>query len=128
MRMIEEDLRLFIKDITLFLQTNNHPKSEPMFQRAYRLYVKYDVEREGSYTEEEHAANLLITLEDKRTCYVCPARHSTQDKSLLDGSCRMCVSFISPGFDRFYGCPCSNLGKEEAIKLTWLKLEEKGYI
>jgi len=45
---INEELRLFVKDITLFLQkhSNYNPKKiEPMFQRAYRLYVKYDVEK-----------------------------------------------------------------------------------
>ena len=41
------ELRLFIKDITLFLQkpsNYNAGKIEPMFQRAYKLYSKYDVE------------------------------------------------------------------------------------
>lgn len=47
--LTQDDLRLFIKDITLFLQkhSNYNPKKmEPMFQRAYRLYVKYNVENE----------------------------------------------------------------------------------
>ena len=45
---INEELRLFVKDITLFLQKHsnyNPEKITPMFQRAYRLYVKYDVEK-----------------------------------------------------------------------------------
>ena len=45
---INEELRLFVKDITLFLQKHcnyNPEKIEPMFQRAYKLYVKYDVEQ-----------------------------------------------------------------------------------
>ena len=44
---LPEDLRDFIRSITLFLQqhTNyNAEKIEPMFQWAYRLYVKYKVE------------------------------------------------------------------------------------
>ena len=47
MESIPDDLRLFIYDITLFLQKHsnyNPEKIEPMFQRAYKLYVKYDVE------------------------------------------------------------------------------------
>jgi len=47
MESISDELRLFIKDITLFLQKHsnyNPEKVEPMFQRAYKLYVKYDVE------------------------------------------------------------------------------------
>ena len=47
---INEELMLFIHDITLFLQdhsNHNAEKIEPMFQRAYKLYVKYDVEKKG---------------------------------------------------------------------------------
>ena len=51
METINKELRLFVKDVTLFLQRQsdyNHEKVEPMFQRAYKLYVKYDVEKEPS--------------------------------------------------------------------------------
>ena len=54
MKMVEDinnELRLFIKDITLFLQQHKNytaEKIEPMFQRAYKLYVKYDVENENN--------------------------------------------------------------------------------
>jgi len=47
--LINDELKLFIRDITLFLQKHSHydpEKIEPMFQRAYRLYVKYEVENE----------------------------------------------------------------------------------
>jgi len=49
MEAIDNELRLFIKDITLFLQNHSNytpEKMETMFQRAYKLYVKYDVENE----------------------------------------------------------------------------------
>lgn len=49
MEIINNELRLFIKDITLFLQLHSNctpEKIEPMFQKAYKLYVKYDVENE----------------------------------------------------------------------------------
>ena len=42
------ELRLFIHDVTLFLQKiahHNMNEIEPMFQRAYKLYVKYDVDK-----------------------------------------------------------------------------------
>jgi hypothetical protein len=45
---MNDEIRIFIKHITLFLQdASNHTpeKVERMFQRAYRLYVKYDVEK-----------------------------------------------------------------------------------
>jgi len=45
---INEELRGFIRDVTLVLQSNAHhnpKKLEPLFQRAYKLYVKYDVEQ-----------------------------------------------------------------------------------
>ena len=43
-----EELMDFIKEITLFLQDHsnyNSKKIELMFQKAYKLYVKYDVEK-----------------------------------------------------------------------------------
>jgi len=50
---MNDEVRVFIKDITLFLQdTANYTpeKIEPMFQRAYRLYTKYDVEKQITST------------------------------------------------------------------------------
>jgi len=48
MENIPDDLKYFIRDITLFLQQHKNytpEKIEPMFQRAYLLYVKYEVEK-----------------------------------------------------------------------------------
>ena len=50
MESINDELRFFVRDIPLFLQKHcnyNAKKIEPMFQRAYRLYVKYDVENDS---------------------------------------------------------------------------------
>jgi len=47
--LIPDDIRLFIKDVTLFLQknrSNSEKASDAMFQKAYRLYVEYNVEKE----------------------------------------------------------------------------------
>ena len=53
---IPEDVRLFIYLVTLFLQASRgkSPKEmDAMFHRAYKLYVKYDVEgRKGEHNEE----------------------------------------------------------------------------
>lgn len=46
-RLMEDDVRIFIKDVTLFIQSHRSKSEEQMddmFQRAYRLYAKYDVE------------------------------------------------------------------------------------
>ena len=54
MKHINDDLRLIIKYINLFLQQHKNctpDKIEPMFQRAYKLYVKYDVENEKELGE-----------------------------------------------------------------------------
>ena len=44
---IPEDLRAFVYNVTLFLQASRSKTPEQMdnmFHKAYRLYVKYDVE------------------------------------------------------------------------------------
>jgi hypothetical protein len=46
-QILPEDVRSFIYTVTLFLQANRYktPKQmDAMFQTAYRLYEKYDVE------------------------------------------------------------------------------------
>lgn len=48
MEKINKEIRLFIHDITLFLQRHENytpEKIEPIFQRSYNLYLKYDVEQ-----------------------------------------------------------------------------------
>jgi len=43
------ELMQFISDVTLFLQSHKSQtdsRFSAMFQRAYRLYVKYDVEQQ----------------------------------------------------------------------------------
>lgn len=44
---LPEDIRSFVERVTLHLQANRSKKPEQhdaMFQEAYRLYCKYDVE------------------------------------------------------------------------------------
>jgi len=45
---MDTELNKFIYDVTLFLQSHKSqtdPQFTAMFQRAYRLYVKHDVEK-----------------------------------------------------------------------------------
>lgn len=95
------------------------------------------------YTEQEHARNLIKLLEDDNTCCGCPVpfriRLSNVETvprtgNLYGCSCEnnmtICKEFIgvnSSHTDREM-CPCNHLGKENAVKLTWIALEEKGYL
>ena len=78
-----------------------------------------------------HAKRLLMLLNKKDPCYdTCPAskRLNFRDDwlSCSDSfSCYICREFISiKGND----CPCNELGGQEAVKRTWLALEEGGWL
>lgn len=83
------------------------------------------------YTEEIHATNLLNLLQSKFMSQVCPidfmaARYK---ESLtfynFEECCKLCLSFIDlQGFR----CPCTRLNLPEARKITWIALDEKGYL
>ena len=77
--------------------------------------------------EGEWVVEILDILSRKNPCKWCPS----------DGGrfgCWVCWAFIGGVYDmkgHIDGntfCPCHVLGKEEAIKRTWLALEEGGYI
>ena len=74
------------------------------------------------YTEADHAEKLLMMLERERgnVCTECPASHI-----LMSISCPVCLAFV--GMGEYEYCPCLEIG-HEAIKRTWIALEEKGYI
>ena len=103
------------------------------------------------YTEEIHVRRLkkLLNLEnpcDMTTKPSCPAEKDLKWKYdniktierrgqrifeyRVDGyknsPCNVCCGFISMMNKGV--CPCRELGKHEAIKRTWLALEEKGYL
>lgn len=67
--------------------------------------------------EKIHANALLELLNKKNPCSYCPYDGGIQ-------RCHRCAKFLNAAF----GCPCHILGKKEAIKRTWIALEEKGYI
>lgn len=67
MENINNELKSFIRDVTLFLQKHSHYNAEeiePMFQRAYRLYVKYDVEK---MAQEDQPHPLELSPADEKT-------------------------------------------------------------
>jgi len=78
------------------------------------------------YTEKKHVENLLEMLSEEDPCSCCP-----YPKILLikrnNNVCNMCREFVDIKA-KSYKCPCHVLGKEEAIKRTWLKLEKENYI
>lgn len=91
------------------------------------------------YDEKYHAEALLEILEMKDTCNLCPMLHSHKGeyKKLLkaqpnyfsvmskleEKGCKVCTSFVGSKI-----CPCGYFGHKEAIKRTWIALDEKGYI
>ena len=82
------------------------------------------------YTVDCHASQLIKVLEHVRSCSCCPASSSIQFiinyKNWVNDQCKVCGDFIK--FDTSKGCPCIKLGKKEAIKRSWIALEEKEYI
>ena len=82
------------------------------------------------YTIEKHVEGLYSILETNDPCLHCPAYlwRLKIDYDKVGEACKICRSFIGlQTSDPFLHCPCHELGKKEAIKLTWLALEKKGY-
>jgi len=97
-----------------------------------------------TYDEKFHAKKrLLKMLEREDICACCPAvsgfrarftfrllkntrREELGIATAYDRVCAICKGFV--GLDSNKKCPCQELGKEEAIKRTWIALEAKGYI
>jgi len=59
--------------------------------------------------------------------YSCPQAFYSLKHSewCFDLSCYECADFVNVPNEN---CPCNVLGCQEAIKRTWLALEEKGFI
>ena len=80
------------------------------------------------YTEKIHAKRLLGMLKKKDPCTCCPgaSHYDWNVAAVSDTACKVCQSFI--GVRVTVTCPCLKLGRKEALKRTWIALEEKGYI
>jgi len=87
--------------------------------------------KKPTYTEKVHARRLLLMLDREDPCLCCPAQRQFKQRTdedfrlwaNEDRICYICQRFVCIG----YGCPCSILGKQRALKRTRLALEEKGY-
>jgi len=92
------------------------------------------------YTKKIHAEGLLIIFSETNTCGRCPSveMKKVMGVALWDGEseeldapqCDICWDFIGANRcqDGWGECPCYGRNQERAGKLTWLALEEKGYL
>ena len=94
-----------------------------------------------TYTEKLHAHRLKVMLKREDPCNYCPkAKNFEIGTSIWEGArdllyeiphyfssptgaCKVCQEFVNT-----FDCPCFELGREGAIKQTWLALEAKGYL
>ena len=98
------------------------------------------------YTENIHADRLITFLErSPEVCQTCPAgdrdweafgKYFKEDqlcavtcdftRFFTHKCCVVCKDFLN--LDADASCPCGALGENEAVKASWLALEEKGYL
>ena len=77
------------------------------------------------YTEKVHAKGLLRILSEENPCGFCPCHAAGYGYCSTVSADKVCFQFIGGGIR---SCPCNALGHFEAIKRTWIALEEKGYL
>lgn len=104
------------------------PKKPPS---AHGLpWKKRDTYKEETMiTWAEHAQGLIDMLENGNVCNACPQE---MDRS-CSPDCMLCQDFLGYREVHKHGtgsfvCPCHHFGHEEAVKRTWIALEEEGYI
>jgi len=91
-----------------------------------------------TYNPDIHAKRLIRMFESSECCGCpvtrkfkprnrpIPLARNPEAEGVMAKVCRLCKTFIKvPITD---SCPCLALGKEEAVKRTWIALEEKGYL
>ena len=87
------------------------------------------------YTRKIHKKRLLQMLEGKNPCGHCPAGEDFivdwEKRSIWSNpydTCDICKGFIKIPTEPLLPCPCNVLGKDEAIKRSWIALEEEGML
>lgn len=74
------------------------------------------------YVEASHINALLELISQPESCSICP--YLLQNKFPSADDCATCLSFVNA----IDWCPCNYFGPHEALKRTYLKLEEIGVI
>ncbi len=89
------------------------------------------MKRKRKYTRKIHIERLRKMLEKKDACDLCPGAmyygagmHIGMDWSNNNNVCGICNDLVFLD-DEERGCPCRVLGKEEALKRTYLALEKE---
>ena len=87
-----------------------------------------------AYTTEIHVARLEVMLELGDPCNMCPASVNFSAGGLgpeyqwdsYPLPCQICREFVDATDRQVEGCwcPCSKLGKNEALRRTYLAIEE----
>lgn len=78
-----------------------------------------------NYGIKEHSKGLIKILERENTHMLCPQPPQRGGIKLAKG-CYICRKFI--GYDGTTGCPCRVFSPEEAIKRSWIALEDGGHL
>ena len=77
------------------------------------------------YHKNVHAKRLIEVLEEDNICYRCPAIKNGCPTVYSNNVCMVCREFVNL---KICECPCKGLGSEEAVKRSWIALEEGEYI
>jgi hypothetical protein len=81
----------------------------------------------------KHAKALIKLLEKPDACLRCPHQIRIHEyhtnRSRCESICRECLQVVGlEQTDRVDTCPCPEIGPHEAIKRTWITLEEEGHL
>jgi hypothetical protein len=73
---------------------------------------------------EDHVRNLIRLFEsDNVVKDTCPNENKYWEWEKYE-RCRACLSFVGLCFDEENPCPCDQLGVDEAVKQSWIAIDE----